>query len=152
MKNIVKLGPSIVIIIMILAMIFGFSTQTGDESSDISQKITQIVQDRITQYHGEPERSDHEVELIVRKFAHFLEYFFYGVAVLMIMRNLLKKFYFWLPLSLLMTIPIPFIDEFVIQVQSPGRTPMLMDVGIDLLGVGVALIAFIFFAMTEIRD
>ena len=151
MKKIVRFIPSIIIIVMILSVIFGFSTQTGTQSSGISRKATVVVQKIITRLNGSPERSDYEVELIVRKFAHFLEYFFYTSSVLMIFRNLVNKFYYVIPLSLVLTLPIAYIDEFIIQVQSPGRTPMLMDVGIDLLGVFIAMSSYILFVISEIN-
>lgn len=58
-----------------------------------------------------------------------------GTFVLIGLQHVVKKRGLFLVLSLLLTVPIPLFDEFLIQAFSEGRSPLYLDVGIDLLGI-----------------
>ena len=142
MKKIVRYFINIIIVLVLIGIILGFSTQDAARSAGLSLTITEKIQEITLHINGAPERTDAQIEYLVRKFAHFLEYMFLALVVLITFRNLTKKFYIWLPLTIIVTSPIPVIDEFFVQVMSPGRTPMITDVGIDWLGITVAIIMF----------
>ena len=51
---------------------------------------------------------------------------------------LVSKRWLAILIILVLTLPIPFIDEFIIQASADGRSVQLLDVIIDMIGLMIA--------------
>lgn len=135
------------IIALLAGLIFKQSFSVGEVSSGSSMKIAKEIYKLLLEKSSINERSVLEIELVLRKFAHLLEYMLYGTIVYGIMMKLTHRKWLGLTLVLLMTYPLPYIDEFKIQVMTAGRTPQLLDVWIDWLGLSMAISIGIFYSL-----
>ena len=143
----------IILIILLLCtffIIFGFSSQNGEQSGGISRKVTEIILKASSNYNKlEEEEKEiilHRTESIIRKVAHFLIYTVVGFLLM----GLLSTYKIQDKWRLIMTIGIGILyamsDEFH-QSFSPGRSPKVTDVYIDTLGVIVGALLVIFIRM-----
>lgn len=122
-----------------IMIIFSFSLQNGDESGKLSGGIVAWVVDLLF-----PEDFAHVelVHFLIRKAAHFTEYFILGVLLSMTVREanwtrpLLKP---WILGTL-----VACCDE-TIQLFSEGRAGMITDVMLDSSGVltGCVIMTFL---------
>lgn len=128
-----------------LGVIFWNSTDSGEESSEKSGAVYEIVNE-VAQAVGIEEEIP---ESTIRTSAHFLSF-----AVLSVLLCLDLLLFFSLcpaaPLSprlllLLLTLPVcsllAAVDEWI-QSFSPGRATELLDVGVDSLGALCGLVGF----------
>lgn len=119
-----KLRYSYLTLIVIL-IIFAFSLQSGDDSTNQSGWIVQIVIHVFTFFHIPT--TGYPLSLIVRKTAHFSEYFVLGLTSPKTKEELnIKNFHLLLYL-------IPIIDESI-QYFMPGRVMSPLDMSIDAFG------------------
>lgn len=70
------------------------------------------------------------LHIIIRKFAHFFEFFILGISLTIYMIKEEKKIYHVIWIGLMIAI----IDE-TIQLFIDGRGSSILDVGIDLIGI-----------------
>ena len=149
----------IILIILLLCtffIIFGFSSQNGEQSGGISRKVTEIILKASSNYNKlEEEKKEiilYKTESIIRKVAHFSIYTVDGFLLM----GLLSTYKIQDKWRLIMTIGIGILyamsDEFH-QSFSPGRTPKVTDVYIDTLGiiVGALLVILIRMIYKKIR-
>ena len=128
--------------VLMLAFIWGNSLVPADGSSAMSGGVLEAIQSALTALFGaSPEWL---TEHVVRKCAHFTEYFALGLVSTNLVRGYLGKKpglagKLW-P-QLLLVVPIPIIDE-TIQLFSDGRSGQLTDVLLDLAGSVLALLVF----------
>lgn len=139
-----------------MVIIFCFSAQSGEESKELSGNITEIVVNIVVQDYDElaPDRQlaiSNLASFAVRKLAHFTEYCVLGallwnLTTLYFDSGLKRILVSWVSGSL-----YALTDEFH-QMFSDGRTPKLMDVGIDSAGVifGVMLAIGLFLIFERI--
>lgn len=143
----------IILIILLLCtffIIFGFSSQNGEQSGGISRKVTEIILKASSNYNKlEEEEKEiilHRTESIIRKVAHFSIYTVVGFLLM----GLLSTYKIKDKWRLIMTISIGILyaisDEFH-QSFSPGRSPKVTDVYIDTLGVIVGALLVILIRM-----
>ena len=143
----------IILIILLLCtffIIFGFSSQNGEQSGGISRKVTEIILKASSNYNKlEEEEKEiilHRTESIIRKVAHFSIYTVVGFLLM----GLLSTYKIKDKWRLIMTIGIGILyaisDEFH-QSFSPGRSPKVTDVYIDTLGVIVGALLVILIRM-----
>lgn len=143
----------IILIILLLCtffIIFGFSSQNGEQSGGISRKVTEIILKASSSYNKlEEEEKEivlHRTESIIRKVAHFSIYAVVGFLLM----GLLSTYKIKDKWRLIMTIGIGILyaisDEFH-QSFSPGRSPKVTDVYIDTLGVIVGALLVILIRM-----
>lgn len=91
-------------------------------------------------------------QYIVRKLAHFTEYFFFGLiltaAVFIIRRNFLGAFFF----ELFLFLAVPVLDE-TIQLAYQGRNSSVVDILIDFAGciAGVGLCRLILYIFRKVK-
>lgn len=116
---------------LIICFIWGNSLRNGDESSESSNFIVNIIMNIFPNFN----RSI--ISTIVRKTAHFTEYFILGGY----MFYLFRKNFLWF-----ICIGISIIDE-TIQSFIPGRDGRFLDVLIDSLGslTGIFLVGFVIY-------
>ena len=136
----------ILLTVLWLTFIFGNSLKTGEQSSEQSGKVHEIVNDVAQSIGIEKPISEHTV----RKSAHFLEFAVLGALIcidLWAFRlvSLKKKLHISLLFSLI-ALPIcasfAGIDE-LLQKTSKDRGPSVIDVLIDSAGSAAAILLFI---------
>jgi len=117
-----------------MVVIFLFSSQTSDESTAVSDFFTNIIFGEILE----------QLTVIIRKSAHFIEYFILGAAVYIPTRRIFKEKRTVLP-SLGWCAFYAATDEFH-QFFVEGRAGRITDVLIDscgaALGIAVCVIVF----------
>lgn len=119
-----------------MLVIFMFSSQNGTNSQKTSDVITDKVVSTIE--HVKKEKLDkNDTSLIVRKLAHFIEYFILGILAYLTISNYNIKN----PLicSILICIMYASLDE-AHQIFSIGRSPKILDVIIDSCGSVLAIL------------
>ena len=126
-------------------IIFGFSSQNGEKSGNISKKITEEIITRIPQIQ-EKEQNEREaislrIEKVIRKIAHFSIYTAVGLLLMALISTFEMKEKNRIIISLIIGIIYACSDE-IHQSFVPERSPMITDVMIDTMGVmlGILLI------------
>ena len=126
-------------------IIFGFSSQDGEKSGNISKKITEEIITRIPQIQ-EKEQNEREaitlrIEKVIRKIAHFSIYTAVGLLLMALLSTFEMKEKNRIIMSLIIGIIYASSDE-IHQSFVPERSPMITDVMIDTMGVmlGILLI------------
>ena len=139
----------IILIMLLLAtfyIIFGFSSQNGEQSGRISEKITEAILEKSNKYNnleeGEKEIILHKVEFIIRKMAHFSIYTVVGLLLMALLSTYKIKNKWGFVVTIIIGILYAMSDEFH-QSFSPGRTPKITDVCIDTLGVTLGAVLVI---------
>ncbi|NSW90255.1 MAG: VanZ family protein [Firmicutes bacterium] len=146
-KQKIKIYIRWVVVVLYLAMIFYFSSQDGTKSHKVSSELLQylkflvvLIPERIQRYLSGTYRN---MEFILRKAAHFTEYFilsfvFYRAMVISEVR--VKK-------SMIVTLVFCFlyaVSDEVHQVFVPGRAFAVGDIIIDTLGAALGIIVIFF--------
>lgn len=142
---------SLIPVVLIMVMIFCFSAQTGEESGEMSGRITRwVVAVFVPEWEELPVAEQEElcstVGLFIRKGAHFTEYALLGFFLMLHIRQICKRTRVLLPwlwawgIGTLYAASDEFHQSFV-----GGRGPAVTDVLIDSCGVavGVALLCFV---------
>lgn len=133
----------LMLVIINCIVIFIFSSQRGEESSDISgnfiKKIVEIFRIGEELPEKEKEQLIESLQLVVRKGAHFSIYTLLGFFIMGFFNtfniNTRKKIILSFGFGILYAIT----DEFH-QLFSSGRTAKILDVIIDSLGVGFGIL------------
>lgn len=128
----------ILVLIATFFIIFNFSEQNGEESGNISRKVTEFIVEIVSK----TKTMDFKLKLhyieklhpIIRKLAHFSIYAVVGFSVMGFMctfniRNMLKVI-----ISFGVGVTYAISDE-IHQYFIPDRGPSIIDVGIDSMGV-----------------
>ena len=135
-----KLRWLILLSVLWIVVIFSFSFQSGDESGKLSGGIVAWVAGLFF-----PEDFAHIelVHFLVRKAAHFTEYFILGVLLSLTVREAKWKSVLLVPW--IMGTCVACCDE-TIQLFSDGRAGQITDVMLDSSGVvtGCAMLALLF--------
>ena len=149
----------IILVILLLCtffIIFGFSSQNGEQSGGISRKVTETILKVSSKYNKlEEEEKEvvlHRTESIIRKIAHFSIYTVVGFLLMGLLSTYKLKDKWRMIMTIVIGILYAISDEFH-QSFSPGRTPKVTDVYIDTLGIilGVLLVILIRTFYKEIK-
>ncbi len=134
-----------ILIVLTLSFIWGHSLRTREQSVKDSEAVYQGVGGVFDIIFGDAETS----VAVIRKFAHFFEFFMLSVEITALFFNLrgLEKInvLFSLPIGLFTAI----VDE-TIQIFSDGRGALITDVLIDFSGVFLASV-FMFLVVLSIQ-
>ena len=143
-KNILR-AILMLLLLSTFFIIFGFSSQNGEKSGNISKKITEEIITRIPQIQ-EKEQNEREaitlrIEKVIRKIAHFSIYTAVGLLLMALISTFEMKEKNRIIISLIIGIIYACSDE-IHQSFVPERSPMITDVMIDTMGVmlGILLI------------
>ena len=143
-KNILR-AILMLLLLSTFFIIFGFSSQDGEKSGNISKKITEEIITRIPQIQ-EKEQNEREaitlrIEKVIRKIAHFSIYTAVGLLLMALISTFEIKEKNRIIISLIIGIIYASSDE-IHQSFVPERSPMITDVMIDTMGVmlGILLI------------
>lgn len=129
-----KLGILVFISIAWIAVIFSFSLQSGDESGKLSGGIVAWF---VGLFFPEDFTHIELVHFLVRKAAHFTEYFILGVLLSLTVREAKWKRILLAPW--IMGTCVACCDE-TIQLFSEGRAGMITDVMLDSSGVFIGCV------------
>ena len=137
-KNLVLLCLSAAAVIFFMCSIFLFSSQDNVQTNTLSIKFTEKI--AATVFSGYSAMSEDmktavvsEMNLYIRKTAHFSLYFFMSMVIYLFFAVLRRKYLFSGIISILICFMYASLDEFH-QKFVPGRTPLVKDVMIDTSG------------------
>lgn len=119
-----------------MGVIFYFSHQSGDASMQLSDGILDSFKSLFQNF-----LDYHTLSYIVRKIAHFTEYFILGLLIYHLVKQyrvISKTEIIWM---ILFCVIYAMSDEFH-QVFIGGRSPMIFDVIIDSLGSSLSILLF----------
>ena len=128
----------IIIIIMLLItwiIIFKFSSQSGEESSNVSRGIIQKIIDFIPNIGENQELA----ERVIRKIAHFSIYTLVGLLLKNLFNTYDIKEKYKIIYSLIIGIIYAISDE-IHQKFVPGRSAQITDVMLDSMGVALGIL------------
>lgn len=144
-KNIIRIILYILLFITFF-IIFGFSSQDGEKSGGVSQKVTTAVLNSVPQYKqletNEKQKVFHRTESVIRKIAHFSIYAVVGALLMGITSTYNISNKNRIIISLVVGVIYAGLDE-IHQSFSPGRTPKFTDVYIDTLGISLGIIVIL---------
>jgi len=132
---------SLILSILITLFIWVNSLLPGSVSSAQSGFIVGLADDLLSLFGIQV--SLDTLSLIIRKLAHFFEFFLLGITLSIYLIKEKKTIYHALWIGLIIAI----IDE-TIQLFVDGRASSIIDVGIDFIGVGFGV--FITHLLTKI--
>ena len=127
-KTIITRIILIILIILWMYLVFGFSGQDGEQSSGISYKISMILT-------GNNEDIAIIIEPYVRKVAHFAEYAVGAILIYLLLYTFPKISSKIRNISSIIITIIYAISDEIHQLYIPGREGKIVDVYIDTLGI-----------------
>ena len=113
-------------------IIFYFSSQNGDESSNLSGGIVRKILYSIGLVDNVEVAST--LEIVIRKLAHFSLYFLCGIFAMCLMINYDLSNKCRIYLAFFVNLSYSILDE-IHQMFVPGRTGKVIDIFIDSLGI-----------------
>ena len=143
-------------IVVILMMIFSFSSKPAEDSNANSMKITDkifVMYEKITQTQYSGEEKQYILGIInhiVRKSAHFCEYTILSIAFAfhLLVIGIRRKWLIILPI--LLSLLNASLDEFH-QTFVSGRAGMFKDVVLDTFGATIGSLLFALIAILVIK-
>ena len=146
MKINILRGFLIVLLVLQMWIIFGFSGQDGETSGTISRRITETITKNIKSIQNlekaEKEKVLKQIEHFIRKLAHFSLYTVVGFLLMSLISTYKLKQKNRVCISLGIGLIYAISDE-IHQSFIPERTPMISDVCIDTCGVITGIIILI---------
>ena len=148
-KELLKYKDKVLIILAIIWMgvIFMFSAQVSDESKSSSNKVTSAVVNTVISIKKEnisEEKRQKIIEdktFIVRKTAHFTEYFILGLILILYLQTKEKLATKYIILAIIFCVLYATGDE-IHQLFVDGRSCKIMDILIDTCGSSLAILGF----------
>lgn len=129
--------------LLVMGMIFFFSTMEGDDSAEASgfflNAVVKLVKD--ISHYGITGTALATLHLIIRKIAHFLEYFALGMTIMLAIYHYFRHRPITAFIPELIAVLYAVTDE-IHQYFVPGRYGTAMDVLIDSCGALVGIIIY----------
>lgn len=153
-KNIVTRVIFLILMIINCIVIFIFSSQNGEKSSNVSgsfvKQIVEILTGTKNLSESEKEQLTENLQFVVRKGAHFSIYTLLGFFTMGFMNTFNINTKRKIILAFIFGLFYAIADE-IHQLFSSGRTAKIMDVGIDSLGVifGILIISLIIYLINR---
>lgn len=148
-KELLKYKDKVLIVLAIIWMgvIFMFSAQVSDESKSSSNKVTSAVVNTVISIKKEnisEEKRQKIIEdktFIVRKNAHFTEYFILGLILILYLQTKEKLATKYIILAIIFCVLYATGDE-IHQLFVDGRSCKIIDILIDTCGSSLAILGF----------
>lgn len=121
-----------------------FSCQNGETSHDLSMIIANGIADLFT-YAGITNQSLEQIDLFVRKSAHFMEYALLSLLLAWVFTSILGRVRLGSLAACIAAISFAGFDEWI-QLSFQSRTASPLDVLLDTAGISLGIIAFGFIA------
>lgn len=148
MKRTLEIISAYLPAILLMAVIFYFSAQTGEESTLLSDEVVGAA-------YGEDMIGTRFLTVIVRKGAHFAEYALLGGLIYLANRRVMSEARDGIRvLSALGASAVYALSDEIHQYFVPGRACMASDVLIDSLGAlfGIMLLKIIFAVINKFKN
>ncbi len=145
--------------ILMMYIIFSFSSQTGNVSSQLSYQVSYEIVTTGAQLTGQELSSDEiyyyieRIHFYVRKAAHMTEYFLLAIAISLPLYVYGLRGFPLLLLAGIICVGFACTDEYH-QTMVEGRGPSVRDVCIDSCGafIGIILVRIVcYIALTPVR-
>ena len=131
-------------VIVSIAMIYNFSSQSGEESSATSDSVVDSIVEVLPNGDDITPTQKNDIKFSVRKMAHYGVYMLLGFCVI---NAICITFPIKRVFSYIIALPLPCLfaifDEFFIQYKSFGRMPHWIDVLIDSIGSTTGIILYL---------
>lgn len=125
------------LLVIWLGLIFFFSSQPGEVSLKQSDTIIYKITDIVSQKDDEAkEKISIKWTFLVRKTAHFFEYFVLGIIIYLVLAE--RKIKYSLIIAIILSIIFSSLDE-IHQIFVIGRTAKVFDVFIDSMGATLSI-------------
>ena len=147
-KNILRIVFLILIIINSL-IIFGFSSQNGEESGSLSKTVITKIADILNVKEESRARFIDLGEKVIRKLAHFSIYTSLGIWSFLFIYTFNLKIKYQVAITTIWGFLYTSTDEFH-QMFVGGRSPQILDILIDSLGSLTGI--FLIFYLKRIRE
>lgn len=136
----------LLITIFIVLFIFYNSMQNGESSSEASTAVLNFINDMIKAMGLSFKLEGY----FIRKLAHFVEFFIFGLFVMLTFKEFTNKTFSIIGFPMFFALFIPVIDEFI-QIYSPGRASSVKDVMLDFSGAITGIIIVCLFSKVKKR-
>ena len=132
---------SVISVIVMVLIIFAFSTQQGESSVGMSENIVDFLIEKlgVQSYIEKNEWIYENRNVIFRKTLHFMEYALLATLVYISLRLKKVRLKYIPVITMLFVFTVAAFDEYY-QSHVPGRTPQVKDVFIDSMGAFTALV------------
>lgn len=140
---------SLGILLIWMVVIFLFSGETATDSTKTSKTFTYkviTVVEKITKTEIKEDTKNKIIDetfKMVRKFAHFLEYFLLAIFLMVVLKNYGKMDLKLVFIVILIGLLYAITDELH-QLFVPGRTGKVFDILIDFLGISLGSFSYYF--------
>ena len=125
-----------------IRVIFSFSQMEAEVSNSLSKEVTSQIQawtDKFFSINPNDSFWQHDLNNIVRKVGHVIEYFLLGLLVCSFFQVITRRQWLTLPLSLLACFGIAMFDERL-QYFAEGRGPRMSDVWLDTGAAAIGIL------------
>ena len=127
----------ILIIIIWMAIIFAFSSQQGEDSSNLSKKLETKIKNVMPSIEGIIKTTKKFNFSFIRKTAHIYLYAILGALTIIFFR--LYRHKSSIVLAFLLSFIYATVDE-IHQLYVPEREGKITDIGVDMLGAGAGIL------------
>ena len=143
MKNKIIIGASWTLVLLVMTMIFNFSSEVGETSAQTSTGVVTEVLDVFMEKQEITPEVVRKFHFPIRKMAHFGIYMLLGFCVInAIEKSFRLKIYWSIILSFLISVIYACSDE-IHQNFTENRDPSFIDVLIDSGGALVGIFVFL---------
>lgn len=140
---------AIVVLLLCIAFIFSRSMKVAGQSSGESGGLIELINRICLSLFGFEIKNIPIAETVIRKLAHFIEFFSLGLVVYYFRFAFAKKANGYIVHGILCGLSVALTDE-TIQYFYSGRSPQVSDVWVDFGGFLVGyLLIFAVFALVE---
>lgn len=133
----------LILLVLTFISIFNFSNQDGQTSGGLSRKVARKIVDVFPYTKNLSENTKNKIveksQPIIRKGAHFSIYMLVGIFIMSFISTYKLHLKYKFSISILVGLIYAITDE-IHQGFTPGRTPSVIDVGIDTCGVFLGII------------
>ncbi len=138
MKRYMSTILPLILVLLSMILIFGFSSQNGSDTNSLSLSVTNKIASLVFKNYNSQSNETrnyiiYSINIIVRKTAHFTMYYILGASLYLLSVSIKKSFKTCFKFSL----GIPFlyaVSDEIHQIFTDGRTPKVTDVLIDETG------------------
>ena len=130
-----------------IGIIFSFSLQVAEKSTVVSDSVGELILEKapsnlVSESTAWTETERDRFHAVVRKCAHFIEFFILGMFMILTMNQ--TKVTRVMRISLVLCVVVAAMDE-TLQLFVPGRAGLLTDVLLDSFGsfIGILLCVFL---------